>query len=367
MAKKDDYFVIEELLDDFSDFISEMEENHHLIEQSLLQSDRDRCIEEQFREVMQALHTMKGSSNCYSIRPLVDIVHALETLMQWVLKGEIEFDQNIVEIVLLCMDRIYKTTKELGGGGKSYVGDFDPIIHSMINLSEADKNNRSALVRETLKVLTNQQIIADDIDKVKDISNIENADSIYADLSFFKSLSEEVDKRHDHWQGRTEYITRLALEMNSTAGEVVDKNQLEVAIYLHDIGMGFMPDDLINKPEKLTHEEMSVMRNHPTTGYELIKRISQWEDAALYILEHHEYFDGSGYPASKKGEDISDGARILAICDAFYAITHERPDRTSPRSFLRALAEINGCVDSQFCPYWTKIFNKVIQSRAKRG
>lgn len=367
MINTDSYFEMDETLDDFCDFLGEMEENHNLIEQTLLQSDKNLSVEEQLRIVMQALHTMKGSSNCYSIRPIVDIVHAVETLMQWVIRGQIAFEHNIIEIVLLCIDRVFKTTKELGSSGKSYVGDFDAVIECMVNLSESSKENQPKFIRQTLGILTNQEITEDYVEEVKEIATSENVESIYADLSFFRSLAEEVDKRHDHWQGRTEYITRLALDMNSMAGEAIDKNQLEVAIYLHDIGMGFMPDELINKPEKLTQEEMDVMKNHPIIGYELIKRISQWEDAALYILEHHEYCDGSGYPSSKKGEDISAGARILAICDAFYAITHERPDRTSPRSFLRALAEINGCVDKQFCPYWTKIFNKVIQSRAKRG
>ena len=367
MVENTEYFVMEDNFEDFADFVSEMEENHNLIEQTLLQSEGEIEQSEQLKIAMQALHTMKGSSNCYSIRPLVDMVHAVETLLQWVIKGQIEFNQNIIEIVLLCVDRVYKTTKDIANNAQSYVGDFDNIIEYIINLSEAPTEKQGQYISDLLMLLTNQGI--DNTEKIESVESLtvpKKVDSTYADLQFFRSLAEEVDKRHNHWQGRTEYITRLALEMNQMAGAPVDSNQLEVAVYLHDMGMGFMPDELINKPDRLTPEEMAVLKNHPTIGYELIKRIDKWKDAAQYILDHQEYFDGSGYPNQKAGDEISDGAKIIAICDAFYAITHERPDRTSPRSFLRALAEINGCVDIQFCPKWTKIFNKVIQARAKK-
>ena len=94
---------------------------------------------------------------------------------------------------------------------------------------------------------------------------------------------------------------------------------------------------------------------------EFVRRMSQWQEAALIISQHHERFDGAGYPAGIAGAEIHSGARIMAILDAFYAIINSRADRAQRRSILRAVSEINACAGSQFCPVWVDYFNQVVR------
>jgi HD-GYP domain-containing protein (c-di-GMP phosphodiesterase class II) len=109
------------------------------------------------------------------------------------------------------------------------------------------------------------------------------------------------------------------------------------------------------------------MHHHPNVGFEVVRRMPGWEEAANAIKQHHEYFDGSGYPQQLKGSETTNGAQILAICDAFFSLTHERADRYQPRSLIRAMAEINACSGSQFCPFWVEIFNVVVKIQQMAG
>ncbi len=147
----------------------------------------------------------------------------------------------------------------------------------------------------------------------------------------------------------------------------VDYFQLEAAVYFHDIGMGFVPDHIINKQGKLSLEELSELRAHPDISSGILHRMMGWDPAVEMISHHHERYDGKGYPAKLAGDKISHGGRILSICDAFYAMTHQRPDRVSKKSILRAVTEINACVKTQFCPFWVQHFNAVIKTQNAAG
>ena len=83
------------------------------------------------------------------------------------------------------------------------------------------------------------------------------------------------------------------------------------------------------------------------------------------ILQHQEKLDGSGYPNKLPADMICDGARILAIVDAYYAMTNYRADREHKRSKLRAISEINACIGTQFCEEWVKVFNSIMLDKKK--
>jgi putative two-component system response regulator len=120
---------------------------------------------------------------------------------------------------------------------------------------------------------------------------------------------------------------------------------------LHDVGKIGLPDDILLKPSALTQEEFGVMKEHTILGSKLLARS---DSAVLQLgesiaLTHHERWDGNGYPAGLAGEDIPVTARIVAVVDAFDAMTHDRPYR-SARSVDHALAEITRCSGTQFDP-----------------
>ena len=140
-----------------------------------------------------------------------------------------------------------------------------------------------------------------------------------------------------------------------------ETRQVEIAAVLHDIGKIGIPDEILRKPSKLTPEEQTVMRKHPEYGWAVMKNIPGCETASLLILHHHEMFSGGGYPAGLKGNSIPLGARIVAITDAFDAMTTDRCYRKGipVDQALRALEEFSG---TQFDPALASLFAALVRS-----
>jgi putative nucleotidyltransferase with HDIG domain len=127
------------------------------------------------------------------------------------------------------------------------------------------------------------------------------------------------------------HSTRLAEWALHVAGELgLDESSLsdiEVAALLHDIGKIGIPDAILQKPAKLTGEEYDLMKKHPEYGWAVLRHVPGMERASLIILHHHESYDGKGYPAGLKGEEIPIGSRIVSVIDAFDAMVSSRPYR----------------------------------------
>jgi HD-GYP domain-containing protein (c-di-GMP phosphodiesterase class II) len=119
---------------------------------------------------------------------------------------------------------------------------------------------------------------------------------------------------------------------------------LETASLLHDLGKIGISDAILRKPGPLTDSEMAQLRKHSEYGWAILKRISGFETAALYILHHHERIDGRGYPAGLTGDQIPIAARIVGIVDAFDAMVSNRCYRraVSVEEALRRLREASG-------------------------
>jgi HD-GYP domain-containing protein (c-di-GMP phosphodiesterase class II) len=135
-----------------------------------------------------------------------------------------------------------------------------------------------------------------------------------------------------------------------------EKRTIEYAAILHDIGKLAIPDNILNKSGKLTHEEWRIMRSHPEITYNLLKIIPFLEEASRLVLFHHERYDGTGYPYGLKGEAIPLGARLIAAADAFDNMTTKHSYRTAV-SAQDAFTELGKCVGTQFCPVAVKAFN----------
>jgi HD-GYP domain-containing protein (c-di-GMP phosphodiesterase class II) len=127
------------------------------------------------------------------------------------------------------------------------------------------------------------------------------------------------------------HSTRLAEWALHVAGELgLDQSSLsdiEVAALLHDIGKIGIPDAILQKPAKLSDEEYGLMKKHPEYGWAVLRHVPGMERASLMILHHHESYDGKGYPAGLKGEEIPIGSRIVSVIDAFDAMVSSRPYR----------------------------------------
>lgn len=131
---------------------------------------------------------------------------------------------------------------------------------------------------------------------------------------------------------------------------------LAIAGLLHDIGKCNIPDEILNKPSKLTDEEFKVMRSHPTLGYVLLANTKQFNEAVLSgVLQHHERSDGSGYPNSLKGPHIHPYARIVAIADIYSAMTSDRVYRGRECPFMVA-GQIQEKSFGSLDPFYSKVF-----------
>ena len=102
---------------------------------------------------------------------------------------------------------------------------------------------------------------------------------------------------------------------------------LEAAAILHDIGKIGTPDAILRKPSKLTADEYAIIKKHPEYGWAVLKAVPGFERVSLFVLHHHEAYDGTGYPAGLRGEETPIGSRIVSVMDSFDAMVSSRPYR----------------------------------------
>jgi HD-GYP domain-containing protein (c-di-GMP phosphodiesterase class II) len=149
---------------------------------------------------------------------------------------------------------------------------------------------------------------------------------------------------HGHRVAR--YARLIAGAMNLSAPEV---DAVGEAALLHDLGKIGIPDHILTKPSQLTSEEFSEVRKHPVAGADILHSIPSLRRHAMAVRHHHEHFDGSGYPDGLRGTRIPVTARIIAVADAFDALTANRSYHSGVRAD-QALSEITKVAGSHFDP-----------------
>jgi len=142
-------------------------------------------------------------------------------------------------------------------------------------------------------------------------------------------------------------IARTTAQLMNLKPEEI--NGLRVGATLLDFGIVNIPNEILNKPDKLSEQEYNIIKQHPVHGYQLLKMIDFPWPVARMVLQHHERVDGSGYPAGLKQGDIIMAARIIAVADVVHSITSDRPWR-SALSIDTALDEITKNRGIQFDP-----------------
>lgn len=164
-----------------------------------------------------------------------------------------------------------------------------------------------------------------------------------------------------------EHSNRLALIAREVCVRLklssVETKKIILAAKLHDIGKIAVSDTILLKPSKLTEQEFDEIKKHPLIGYEMLKKIDIFSHIADYILQHHEKYDGSGYPNRLSGKNILQGARIIGVVDAVDAMAAKRiyKERMSIENILVELEKGSG---SQFDPYICKFAIETIREYA---
>ncbi len=149
-------------------------------------------------------------------------------------------------------------------------------------------------------------------------------------MGTIRALSDALDAKCDYTSGHSLRVSRfsvgIAKQMNLSAEE---QREIELAGILHDIGKIGVPEAILWKPDRLNANEQSVMSSHPVKSAQIIGELSGLGKVRKYVLHHHEYMDGSGYPDHLVGEAIPLGSRIILVADAYDAMTTDRPYRQS--------------------------------------
>ncbi|GMT48033.1 MAG: phosphohydrolase [bacterium] len=196
-----------------------------------------------------------------------------------------------------------------------------------------------------------------DLELTETLSNyiavaIENA-RLYSELkgTFYataETLTETIELRDPCTGGHTKRVKNYSMIIGRYLGLSKEElENLELAAILHDIGKIGIRDDILLKKGKLSEEEMLKMKMHSIYGAELLQGIKQLKEILPVIRNHHERFDGTGYPDGLKGDEISLLARILSVADSFDAMTTHRPYKKTI-SIEAALIQLKQCVGTQF-------------------
>ncbi|HHC25423.1 MAG TPA: HD-GYP domain-containing protein [Desulfobacterales bacterium] len=170
-----------------------------------------------------------------------------------------------------------------------------------------------------------------------------------------------LDARDPYTQEHSFRVAEYSELISENMGSDTDTHQrVHIAAHLHDIGKVGVSDYILNKPGKLAKEEMKEMQSHSRIGYNILKRIPMFQEISRIVLHHHERFDGGGYPKGLSGEAIPFESRIIAVADAFDAMTSDRPYRKGMPA-EDAADEISRHSGAQFCPSVVSHFSNMPQ------
>ena len=167
-----------------------------------------------------------------------------------------------------------------------------------------------------------------------------------------RQLADRIPRMERHHRAVAELAGSLARHIGLRDEQL---HAVVRAAELHDVGKVLVPDAILNKPGELSEDELALMRRHAIAGWLILRESAESDAIAALVRSSHERWDGMGYPDGLAGEAIPLGARIITICDAFDAMTHERPYRTA-RSGAEALAELRQGAGVRYDPTLVAVF-----------
>jgi len=256
----------------------------------------------------------------------------------------------------------FMTISENVGVVKDQKGEVIYFRGSVEEVTQEKQHLEKVRERETQLGLLLEQaerdknILLDIIDEVcVSHSTIEN---IFVNV--VRDIVNALDSRRWWTRERSQRVASYALKIADEMGfQEDDKSMLHIGALLHDIGQSVYHDELIDKPKKLTTEELKLVQKHPEQGAAVLHKARELEGVLPLIRHHHERMDGKGYPDGLEGEEIPLGARIIHVATAYDSIIADRPYR-SARKREYALSEIVRCANTQFDPGVTEAALRVL-------
>jgi len=345
------------------EFIEALTDHAPTIERDISRLKSTPGDREIISSLFRSIHNIKGDAALCKVDLAVSIVHPIETILARFRSDEIPFSDILAEAVLLAIDRLELAAEGLFSGRSLDGLRLLALVQGLEKLALTSASEMDECACELIEAVTGFRpataasvVIRGGSSSISSKSKSQAAD----DLRFFRTLANQLEARSLLFKGRTMRLLRLAMETNQMMDKSVDPMQLEAAVYMHDVGMMFLPESVWLKLERMSAEEKLILHTHPEYSAGILARMEGWGEAAEIVAQHHEMPDGEGYPSGIKARQICAGAKIMAIVDAFEAVMLKHINRGRNRSVLRAIAEINAC-DNQFSPEWIEPFNRVIR------
>ena len=188
--------------------------------------------------------------------------------------------------------------------------------------------------------------------------NVENEQML---IHIVRTLAGTIDAKDKYTKGHSSRVADYSKEIARRFGySEPELTNIYMMGLLHDIGKIGIPDSVINKNGKLTDEEFELIKKHPVLGGGILRNIKEMPDLAWCARCHHEKYDGTGYPDGFKEEEIPEPARIVAVADAYDAMTSYRSYR-DPMPQEKVRSEIKNGIGTQFDPEFAKIMLQMIE------
>ncbi|MFZ6752392.1 HD domain-containing phosphohydrolase [Undibacterium sp. Dicai25W] len=342
------------IIDDFVDCTRECCAEVEICVKALNKQGGPEYIHRMFR----SMHSLKGNCQMVGLGPLNALLHRIEEVFSRARAHPEQYIPELGEFLLLATDEIEELLSELIANGEADEVKRKRLYDVCETLQKNTVNGLSAGVFKDAIASLGGRIF----DKSATLKNLKIELTLPEDLTLMRSLAAHLDKLSIFRKNRSEQTLELVNSLNEAMGFPADKKQLEAAAWMHDVGMSLIPQVIFNKEGNLSKEEQKILQEHVQLGSQLLLRFGGWDDAARMVLDHHEFFDGSGYPNGTVGNDIHPGARMLAIVDTFCSITTERSDRGYKKSLMQAISEINANIHVQFDPQMVTTFNDVVRN-----
>lgn len=252
---------------------------------------------------------------------------------------------NIAEIIRSNIEKTYFQGEENQPNGKVTVSIGISVFPDKAkNDVELIKSADDALYRAKFFNKNRVETYTSILDELKNDIEEEHIDLITS----IKTLISVINAKDRYTYGHVERVVMYCRLLADKIGlSEKDKKNLIYGAYMHDIGKINISKEILNKNMPLTKDEWDIMKQHSENGVEIIKSVESLKDIAPLILHHHERYDGTGYPANLKGEEIPYTVRMLTIVDSFDAMTSNRP-YNKRKTYEEAIIELKECSGTQF-------------------
>lgn len=338
-----------------SDLINTKIENENIREISLSKESGDHTFKIDGKKVKtEALFYEKTGWTIWSVAFSSDIIAQF-----W---NTIFKSLGLVIVILLVVLLITTIVTEY------FVKDMQMLNNAAINIAKGNLKERVNLKKslvssnEFMEFTNSFNFMADMIEHQEEELNhsLENLHEAYRETVM--ALSNAIEASDEYTKGHCARVCELSLNLAKKAG--LSDSQLkniEYASLLHDIGKIGISKSVLNKDTKLTDEEHEQIKKHPQIGYFILKGVDYLRDVSQITLQHHEWYDGSGYPNGISKDEILIEARIISIADAYDSMTSSRPYRKTPLTKEEALKILEEGKNSQFDPKLVDLFLEVVK------